>query len=504
MKTAPTAATAVARRKRIFRARRRNDRRRWVRTALLLLLAAWVGMAVWHRYKPLPDGLSVATPMRAPDHVRFLADYTWTDAAGERQVDQQIFPRMLELIARADRLIVMDMFLYNHFAGETGGDDMRPLSLEVTEALVRRKAARPGLRAILITDPINGFYGSLELPQFERLREAGVEVVITDLNKLRASNPAWSGVWRLCCQWFGPTSDGGWLPNPVGDQAVTLRSVFRLLNFKANHRKTLVVDSGQTWIGMVTSGNAHDASSAHSNIAVEFSGAAALDLLATERAVAAFSAPDLDWPGMQPPAESAPGANGARVQVLTEAEIRDGVIAMLDASGAGDSVDLAMFYISHRGVVEGLMAARARGVEVRALLDPNKDAFGRQKGGIPNRSVAAELVDADIAVRWCDTHGEQCHDKLILARRADGTAEFIAGSANFTRRNLDDLNLETSVRVIAPADSEIILHATSYFERRWAEPGTRNYSVPYSAFADGGWFRYWRYRLMEFTGLSTF
>ncbi|HKL51324.1 MAG TPA: phospholipase D family protein [Wenzhouxiangellaceae bacterium] len=504
MKTAPTAATAVARRKRIFRARRRNDLRRWVRTALLLLLAAWVGMAVWHRYKPLPDGLSVATPMRAPDHVRFLADYTWTDAAGERHVDQQIFPRVLDLIAQAERLIVMDMFLYNHFAGETGGDDMRPLSLEVTDAMVRRMAVRPGLRAILITDPINGFYGSLDLPQFERLRDAGVEVVITDLNKLRASNPAWSGFWRLCCQWFGPTSDGGWLPNPVGDQEVTLRSVFRLLNFKANHRKTLVVDSRDTWIGMVTSGNAHDASSAHSNIAVEFSGAAALDLLATERVVAAFSAPGLDWPELQPPLESAADANGARMQVLTEAEIRDGVIAMLDASGAGDSIDLAMFYISHRGIVEGLVAARARGAEVRALLDPNKDAFGRQKGGIPNRSVAAELVEAGIEVRWCDTHGEQCHDKLILARRADGGSELIAGSANFTRRNLDDLNLETNVRVTAPVDSELMRHTASYFERRWAEPGVRNYSVPYSAYAAEGWIQYWRYRFMEFTGLSTF
>ncbi|HKL52634.1 MAG TPA: phospholipase D family protein, partial [Wenzhouxiangellaceae bacterium] len=470
MKTAPAAMAATARRKRIFR-ERRASRRKWLRTALLLLLAAWMGMAIWHRYKPLPEGLSVASPMRAPDHVRFLADYTWTDAAGERHVDQHIFPRVLELIGQADRLVVMDMFLYNHFAGETGGDDTRPLSREVTEALVQRKAVRPGLRAILITDPINRFYGSLELPQFERLRASGVEVVITDLDKLRASNPAWSGVWRLCCQWFGSTSDGGWLPNPVGTQEVTLRSVFRLLNFKANHRKTLLVDSGDTWLGMVTSGNAHDASSAHSNIAIEFSGAAALDLLKTERAVAAFSAPELDWPEVQAPPEPARQQGSPGLQVLTEAEIRDGVISMLDASGAGDSVDLAMFYLSHRDIVERLMAARARGAGVRALLDPNKDAFGRQKSGIPNRSVAAELVDAGIEVRWCDTHGEQCHDKLMLVRYAAGQAELIAGSANFTRRNLDDLNLETNVRVTAPADSEIMRHTASYFERRWTEPG---------------------------------
>jgi len=503
MKTAPTVVTAAQRRKLIFGVRR-SGKRKWIYAALLLVLAVWIGMGIWHRYKPLPEGLSVSAPARPAEQVRFLADYTWTGADGERQVDQHIFPRVLELIGQANRLVVMDMFLYNSFAGESGGEDMRPLSSEVTDALIERKAARPGLRVILITDPINTFYGSVESPQFRRLRDAGIEVVITDLRKLRASNPAWSGFWRVCCQWFGSSSDGGWLPNPVGEQDVTLRSVLRLLNFKANHRKTLLVDAGDSWIGLVTSGNAHDASSAHSNIAIEFSGAAALDLLATERAVVAFSAPDLEWPEVRPAPAFPSGPGSVSLQLLTEAEIRDGVLALLASSGAGDSISLAMFYISHRGIVEGLMAARARGAEVRALLDPNKDAFGRQKSGIPNRSVAAELVDAGIEVRWCDTHGEQCHDKLILARRGDGSAELIAGSANFTRRNLDDLNLETSVRVSAAADSEVILDVSRYFERRWTETEARNYSVPYSAYADPGWFRYWRYRVMEFSGLSTF
>ena len=503
MKPAPTAAADTPGRKPIFRSGKYRLRRR-IRIAAALLLLAWLAMAVWHSYKPLPEGLSVATPMRAADEVRFLADYTWTDPTGERHVDQHIFERVLELIGQADRLIVMDMFLYNHFAGETGDDDMRPLSREVTDALVRRKTERPRLRAILITDPINRLYGSRESEQFKRLREAGVEVVITDLTRLRASNPVWSGIWRLCCQWFGPRSAGGWLPNPLGGHKLTLRSVFRLLNFKANHRKTLLVDSGAAWVGLVTSGNAHDASSAHSNIAVEFSGPAALDLLSTERAVAAFSAPGLTWPGVDRRAPGESNEGGPALQLLTEARIRDAVIAMLEKSDAGDSIDLAMFYLSHRDIIERLIAAHDRGAEVRALLDPNKDAFGREKSGIPNRSVAAELVDAGIDVRWCDTHGEQCHDKLILARRAGGGAELIAGSANFTRRNLDDLNLETNVRVVAPAESEIMRHAASYFERRWIEPGVRNYSVPYLTYAEDGWFRYWRYRMMEFSGLSTF
>ncbi len=51
-----------------------------------------------------------------------------------------------------------------------------------------------------------------------------------------------------------------------------------------------------------------------------------------------------------------------------------------------------MFYLSERQIIKALIAAQQRGVQVRVLLDPNKDAFGREKNGIPNRQVAAELT----------------------------------------------------------------------------------------------------------------
>ena len=86
-----------------------------------------------------------------------------------------------------------------------------------------------------------------------------MQVVETRLSQLRDSNPVWSGLWRLCCQWAGNSSYGGWLPNPVGPGDVSLRTWLRLLNFKANHRKTLVADAPEGWVGLVTSGNPHDA-----------------------------------------------------------------------------------------------------------------------------------------------------------------------------------------------------------------------------------------------------
>jgi len=469
-----------------------------------VLFAGWFGFGLWGVFKPLPEGIRVSTPLRPGDGLRFIADETFIDADGERRVEQHIFDRILSHIGRAERLIVLDMFLFNDFAGDPDRDDMRPLSGEVAAALIQRKHARPELRAILITDPINELYGGLNVAVFDLMEAAGIQLVSTDLRHLRDSNPAWSGLWRFCCQWFGNSHKGGWLANPVGEQKVTLRSLLALLNFKANHRKTLIADTPSGWVGLVTSGNPHDASSAHSNIALEFHGPVALDLLATEQAVVAFSAPEMDWlevvASAVPPDDPGPVA----VQILTEADIRDAVLEALKATGPGDRVDLAMFYLSHRAIIRQLKAAHKRGVQVRALLDPNHDAFGREKNGIPNRQVAEELHQTGIEVRWCNTQGEQCHDKLILVRKQSGRAELIAGSANYTRRNLDDYNLETNARFLAPADAAVITAASAWFERRWTNAQQRSYSLPYDHYAEDGWVKPLLYRFMEATGLSTF
>ena len=163
-----------------------------------------------------------------------------------------------------------------------------------------------------------------------------------------------------------------------------------------------------------------------------------------------------------------------------------------------------MFYFSHRGLVKAVAAAQQRGVKIRVLLDPNEDAFGRKKNGIPNRQAALELHRAGVPIRWCDTHGEQCHAKFMLKRSVAGEAELIAGSANYTRRNLDDYNLESSARVLAATDTVAMSHAASYFEQSWSNTEGRRISLPYARYADDSRLRYWRYRFTEATGLSSF
>lgn len=469
---------------------------------MLSPLLLYLATAGYQRCKPLPPGIGRCMPARAAERVQFFADRTFQNAAGQRHCEQQIFDEIFRLIRQARQLVVLDMFLFNAFQGAVP-EKHRLLCEELVATLLEQRQAHPSMRMILITDPFNGLYGGVETPHQTRLQNAGVEVVVTRLQPLRDSNPAWSALWRLTMQWFGNSDAGGWLPNPVGPGKVTLRSYLSLLNFKANHRKTLVVDEGDTLTGLVTSANPHDASSAHSNVALRFSGMAALDLLETEMAVARFSraaTQHLNWA----PAPRTPQEKDASIRILTEGAIRDALIDTVESACPGDRLLINVFFFAHRRLIAAVLAARRRQVAMEVLLDPNKDAFGRTKGGIPNRQAAWELTRAGIPVRWANTQGEQCHSKMLLLLRREGPAELILGSANFTRRNLDNLNLETDAQLTADADHPAIRGALTYFRRFWDNVEGEHSSLPYGAYADHRYLRYWRYRLMEASGWSIF
>lgn len=477
----------------------RKQRSKPLHRILLLLVVIWLGMALFHSQRSLPDGLSASLPWRPADNLELLLDQTWQTADGKRISQQQIFDAALEMIRQARRLVVVDMFLFNEFAGQ---NSFRPLSGELTQALIEARQSHPDIEVMLITDPFNTLYGGVANTHLTALQQAGVQVVMTPLQQLPASNPLWTGLWSLCCQFLGNSKEGGWLPNPVGPGKVTLRSYLHLANFRANHRKTLVTDAGDSWTALVTSGNPHDASSRHSNQALRFDGAAALDLLQTELTVAQMADRlTLDWP--QPDATTATTSE-ARLRVLTEGAVRDALLETINSSVIGDQLDVEVFYISHRPLINALIQARQRGVNVRVLLDPNRDAFGREKNGIPNRQVAWDLHRANIPLRWCNTSGEQCHRKWLRLDRADGRSELISGSANFTRRNLDNLNLETDVQLASHHDHATMQRARDTFNRLWNNSGGIEYSLPYASFADHNIGRYAIYRVMEATGLSTF
>jgi phosphatidylserine/phosphatidylglycerophosphate/cardiolipin synthase-like enzyme len=483
----------------------------WRRRILLaaVVLVGWCALVgLYGANRPLPSDLSFSGEPIATEglDLRFLTDLTYRNADGETVHEQAIFDEIFALIGGARRLILLDLFLFNDHLGLEAGAH-RPISSELTDALTAARRRSPEMPIVLVTDPINDLYGGDPSPQLENLRDAGIQVVVTDLTRLRDSNPMYSGLWRAALQWWGNSTGGGWLPNPLdaNGREVTLRSYLRMANFKANHRKVILADSGDRWVTLVTSANPHDGSSAHSNVALRVAGnEIARQVYRAEMEVVRMS-------HGSPPMDALPDLGGEapagdhRVALLTERAIRDRVIDLIAGTRSGDEIDLALFYFSHRAIVEALVEAAHRGVWIRLVLDPNRDAFGREKSGVPNRQIAEHLtraVGGGLAIRWYDTHGEQFHTKMMVVRgRRD--IDVILGSANFTRRNLDGYNLETSLWVDAPRGSILDRELRLYLDRIWTnENGT--FTLPYETYRDTSRLRRVSAWVQETTGLGTF
>jgi phosphatidylserine/phosphatidylglycerophosphate/cardiolipin synthase-like enzyme len=478
-------------------------RRRVGRGAVGLALAIWLAVAAWQTHKPLPPGMHVASPVCtvAASDVALFSDTTAADAYGRAIVSQQIFDEALRLVGTARRLVVLD---YERLGSAPAAQ--RHLAAELIDALIARRRALPQLHVLFITDPVNERYGARASPELERLRAAGIEVVLVRLPRLRDPNFLYSSLWRLTLNWWGgPPGEGGALAQE--------------LNFKAAHRKLLVADDGgEGLVALVGSLNPADEQSAWSNVALRFSGGAVRTLLASELAVARFSG----WAGEAQalaPAANAPSAcdaqappaltaENARVQLLTEGAIRRELLEQLHAAVAGESIDAALFRLADRGVIEALLDASRRGVHVRLILDPSEDVTTVTPSGLPNQPLASELVARSagrLKVRWYRTHGERFHPALALVYGGE-RLWLLAGSANFTRRSLEDYNLEAGVAVTASGAAAPAQQARDYFDTLWSNRAALGveYTADFAAFADPSQADYWLCRLLEGAGAAAF
>lgn len=454
-------------------------------------------------FMPVPAGVSFESEEYQTDDATFLYDLTYTNNDDAITQEQEIFEEVYTMIDEAEEFLVIDMFLFNDdYNHETL--DFPPLSQNLTDKLTAKKSENPDMEIIFITDGINTFYDTYMPPHINELKKAGIEVIFTDLSKLRDSNPLYSGFYRTYFQWFG-TSEDQWMINALRPQGpeVNIRSYLTMLNFKANHRKLIINEKN----GLVMSANPHDASVHHSNIAMKLNGDILYDLLQSERAVVNFSGGNTrvfsDFADKLP--EKTEDDEGQyTVQLITEGKIKDNILEMVNAAEEGDKLSVGLFYLSDRDIVEAFKAALDRNVEMNMILDINQDAFGNEKNGVPNRPVADELTTHDnpANIRWYKSGGEQYHAKFIMLE-AEGEVIFNGGSANFTRRNLENYNLETNVLVTAPADSDFAGEITEYFNRLWTNEDA-DYTLDYEEEAEESLMKTILYRVQEATGLSTF
>lgn len=445
-----------------------------------------------------PVGTSYSGEYHNDSEFEFIYDISY-QKNGEAVREQKILDESLRVISEAEDYIVADLFLFNDEYDKT--KTVYPESVKaVTEALTAKKKEKPDMPIILITDPINNFYGAYEQKYITVLKDSGISVVITELDALRDSNPILSGYYRCYTNWLG-TSGACWLPNffEKGAHKVNLRSVIKLANFKANHRKVIVTDKE----AIVSSANPHDASGYHSNIAVSLKGNIISDLLESEKNIIRFSGanvPDITY-------EKRKGEENSRVnvRVITEKAIFDTLKDNIDKAQSGDEIHLGIFYISDFDLLKALGNAADRGVKVRIVADPNKDAFGIEKNGSPNRSALCSLSEKhkNAEVRWYATNGEQYHTKIaVFDYLENNETRVVTGSSNFTRRNFKGYNLECNVEIVMPSEDNRAQEIKAYFDRIW-ENKDGEYTLPTEAYYEKSVFKDVLWRVQEITGLCS-
>ncbi|WP_340372498.1 phospholipase D family protein [Peribacillus sp. FSL E2-0218] len=470
-------------------------KRFYLLVGILLVITAVI---VYNSYKPLPKGISYEGKVHHVEDVDFIYDLSYHDEQGNLKHEQRIFQTINNAIEEADSYIIIDMFLFNDFYDEKV--NFPKLTKTLTDKLVAQKKKKPGLQVIFITDEVNTSYNAYKLDALETMKQNGIDVVVTNLDRLRDPNPLYSGVYRTFFQWFGEEGKG-WIVNPMAKTApkVTFRSYLRLMNIKANHRKVVATEK----TAIISSANPHDASGFHSNIAFQMKGNIIGDFIKAEEAASNFSGGPKAFPEFN---EAAEDRGPISVQLLTEGKINTHVLKTIKETRKGDKIHLAMFYIADREVIEALTDAAKRGVKIQMILDPNQNAFGSEKIGLPNLPVAAEfekLGDENISIRWYKTDKEQFHTKLMMIQKEKETI-VLGGSANYTSRNLDDFNLEANVEIHAPKDADISYDVADYFQRLWTNRnGT--YTADYSEYQkDLPVFKYLTYRIQKVFRFTTY
>ncbi len=454
---------------------------------MVLFILVYASVIAYNQFKPLPPEISYRGESHeiSNNDIEFLYDLTY-QKDGSEKYDQEIFDEVYQTIEEAEEFLILDLFMMNEFS--SAGQDFPNISETLSQKLIQQKEKYPDMKIVFITDRINTTYSSHQAQHIRPLEEAGIEVVYTDLEKLRDPNPLYSGIWRMAFQWLGQKGKG-WITNPFGSESpnVTARSYLELLNIKANHRKVVVSENN----GLVLSANPHDASGFHSNIGFKVKGNIIKDIVESEKAVASFSGGNLDAFPDQKELEAIDFSprtsreDSIEVQLVTERQVQHAAIESIYDAKKDDEIWLGMFYLADRNVVDALKDAADRGVDTHLILDPNQNAFGSQKAGLPNIPVASELETANkenMTIKWYDTNKEQYHSKILLVQTEESSS-IVAGSSNFTSRNLENYNLETNVYLTASNDAALINDVEDYFQRMWNnEDGL--YTAEYDKYAD--------------------
>jgi phosphatidylserine/phosphatidylglycerophosphate/cardiolipin synthase-like enzyme len=397
-----------------------------MRRVTLLLLAGLLLLLV---APPTEAGRPDLRPT-AEAPVRLLLHEPAGRACPSEGCDLPFCSSLLELIERSEKTI--DFAIYG-LRGQPA----------ILEALIAAQARGVAVRGI-VDRTVDGknYYGDTE----DLVKKLGTvrDDLAVDLRTQRSArpyDPATSMCWMTPPPGFlGPKQCVGY---DLGDRCIiAVHATQEELNFQGDimHNKFFVVDSSYVWMG---STNVSDSCSGGYN--------ANLVAVLNSPVVAGWYQAEFHqmWSGQhhkektsnRPMEASLTSKLGVDVLFSPQDDPMDNAVRPL-LQAARERIDVAIFFLTHKGITADLIAAHRRGVQVRVVLDATAAGNGYTKhellraAGVPVKIEAwggkmhmkAAAIDGHTVImgsmNWTSA-GEQGNDEnTIILRSAEHAAQF--------------------------------------------------------------------------------
>lgn len=510
-----------------------------------------------------PLGINYESPIRKTENAEFHYDLTYLDKDGNIQYDRNLWNATLKVVDNAKDYLVIEMFLFNDLYNKDK-EHFPEFAKEYTERLIKKQKENPNLKVYILADENNNFYGAFEHPFITSMKNAGINVIIVDIFKLKDTFPWYSPIWRTFIKPMGNPQNKGWITNFYGDMwpKLTIRNLLRALNVKADHKKVFLNEKEV----VVSSANIHDPSYFHENIAIYTDGPIVKDVLHDLQLVAKFSDSEINVDGSNKETKSKiemdiadktkirkdtmnigdledknndminlkenisdsqkneksekesfsfnSGKNEItdtegktyKIQYLSEGAIGKHLDADIDSLKSGDELLMGMYFLADRGVIDRLIKAANRGVKIRIIFDRSRDAFGMSTNGLPNKPVSKKLkrkTKGKIEIKWYFTNNEQYHTKITLMKKTDGSVIINAGSANLIKKNIRGYIMDSNFRILTTQDSKISKDVYTYFDRLW-ENKDGLFTINFDDEPTTSGFSDFMYKILDTTQLGSF
>ena len=503
-----------------------------------------------------PLGINYESPIRETENAEFYYDLTYLDKDGNIQYDRNLWDATLKVVDNAKDYLIIEMFLFNDLYNKDK-EHFPEFAKKYTERLVKKQEENPNLKVYILADENNNFYGAFEHPFIISMKNAGINVIIVDIFKLKDTFPWYSPIWRTFIKPMGNPQNKGWITNFYGDMwpKLTIRNLLRALNVKADHKKVFLNEKEV----VVSSANIHDPSYFHENIAIYTDGPIVKDVLHNLQLVAKFSDSEINVDGSDRRMENImnSGSNDKtetdektlnsenqkennvkqinneeneqnvkektsinseknsitdteghtyKIQYLTEGAIGKHLDEDIDSLKAGDELLMGMYFLADKGVIDRLIKAANRGVKIRIIFDRSRDAFGMSTNGLPNKPVSKKLkkkTKGKIEIKWYFTNNEQYHTKITLMKKTDGNVIINAGSANLIKKNIRGYIMDANFRILTTQNSKISKDIYEYFDRLW-ENKDGLFTLNFDDEPTTGGFSDFMYKILDATQLGSF